>query len=299
MKTKNRVTLVLALAALAVMALINPVASYAADRPLFQLPFTCGQQWRLDTWGHAPALDMVREPDQRGTEGSLLIAPANGVVNQSYYHGNAGNLIQINHGGGWFTTYIHLQSRSVQQGQHVRRGQEIGRVGKTGPTSNGHPHLHFEQAIDSNGDGSASWGFSGSERVRSVFNGVEYGQSNNQTWRNVTSYNCDASAGGATQFADINGDGRDEIITIQPNGDVWAYHNVNGFGGYSGDQVSLVAKGFTDGVRTKFADINGDGPDEIITIHPNGDVWAYHNVNGFGGYRGDQVSLVAQGFVRP
>jgi GH25 family lysozyme M1 (1,4-beta-N-acetylmuramidase) len=103
----------------------------------------------------------------------------------------------------------------------------------------------------------------------------------------------------ATQFADINGDGLDEIIAIHPNGDVWAYHNVNGFGGYQGDQVSLVAKGFTDGARTKFADINGDGLDEIIAIHPNGDVWAYHNVNGFGGYRGDQVSLVAKGFVRP
>jgi hypothetical protein len=76
-------------------------------------------------------------------------------------------------------------------------GQAIGRVGKDGATSNGHPHLHFELGIDANGDGSATWGFAGAERVRPWFNGVEYGQGNNQTWRNVTSNNCGASVVGS------------------------------------------------------------------------------------------------------
>lgn len=167
----------------------GPAVSASGARPDFHLPFPCGQQWRLDTWGHAPALDMVREPDQQGTEGSLLVASADGVVEQSFHHEKAGNVIQINHGGGWFTTYLHLQSRSVWDGQDVGQGQEIGHVGKTGPTANGHPHLHFEQAVDSNGDGSATWGTSDSERVQSVLNGVDYGNQNNQTWRNVTSNN--------------------------------------------------------------------------------------------------------------
>lgn len=99
-------------------------------KPFFQLPFPCGEKWRLDTWGHAPALDMVRAPVQTGTEGSPIVAPADGVVNQAFYHSNAGNTIQINHGGGWFTTYIHLQSRSVQVGQKVNQGDMIGRVGR-------------------------------------------------------------------------------------------------------------------------------------------------------------------------
>lgn len=167
----------------------EPAASASAARPDFRLPFPCGQKWRLDTWAHAPALDMVREPDQQGTEGSLLLAPADGVVEQSFVHENAGNLIQISHGEGWFTTYLHLKSRSVKAGQDVSQGQEIGRVGKTGETAKGHPHLHFEQAVDSNGDGSATWGEAGSERVPSVFDGVDYGDENNQTWRNVTSNN--------------------------------------------------------------------------------------------------------------
>jgi Peptidase family M23 len=161
----------------------------AGPRPPFQLPFPCGQQWRMDTWSHAPALDMVKEPNQVGTEGALLVAPAAGTVNQSFFHSNAGNMIQINHGGGWFTTYIHLQSRSVGVGAVVSQGQEIGRVGRTGPTSNNHPHLHYELAIDANGNGSATWGYAGSERVPAWFNGVQYGTANGQTYRNVTSNN--------------------------------------------------------------------------------------------------------------
>ena len=180
-------------AAVAVMGSLVTVgtvtaASAEGPRPEFQLPFECGQKWRLDTWAHAPALDMVREP-KADTEGSLLVAPADGVVKESRVHENAGNIIQIDHGDGWFTTYLHLQSRSVQDGDSVSQGQEIGRVGKTGETSNGVPHLHFEQAIDSNGDGRATWGVQGSERVASVFNGVDYGDKNNQTWRNVPSNN--------------------------------------------------------------------------------------------------------------
>lgn len=160
----------------------------AADEQ-FQLPFPCGQEWRLDTWAHAPALDMVREPDQTGTEGALLVAPASGVVNQSFEHSNAGNVIQIDHGDGQFTTYLHLESRAVSVGDGVGQGEEIGRVGRTGPTANDHPHLHYEFAIDENGDGEASWGTANSERVRPSFDGVEYGQSNGETRRNVASSN--------------------------------------------------------------------------------------------------------------
>lgn len=78
----------------------------------------------------------------------------------------------------------------MAKGTRVTRGQLIGKVGKTGPTANGHPHLHYEQAYDSNGDGHASWGAAKTERVRPVFNGVEYGQQNGQTIRNATSKNC-------------------------------------------------------------------------------------------------------------
>lgn len=176
----------------AAVLLVLPVAQpaeAAGPRPDFQAPFPCGQQIRMESFGHAPALDIFRIPTE-ATEGNPLIAPAPGVVNKSYSNPEgAGNVIQIDHGGDWFTTYIHLQSRAVQVGDRVERGTPIGRVGHTGETSNGVPHVHFEMAIDRNGDGEAEWGHPNPERLPPVFDGVTYGQSDGQTWR-ITSNNC-------------------------------------------------------------------------------------------------------------
>ena len=116
----------------------------AAAAPELQLPFPCGQKWRLNTWTpHAPALDMVREP-QIGNRGLAGGRPGVRHGEPAYYHEKAGNMIQINHGGGHFTTYIHLQSRAVSVGDRITQGQTIGRVGHTGPTSN-EPRTDHEQ----------------------------------------------------------------------------------------------------------------------------------------------------------
>ncbi|MET9230113.1 peptidoglycan DD-metalloendopeptidase family protein [Lentzea sp. NPDC003310] len=213
------------------------VAAPAQAAPAFQLPFACGQQWRLDTWGHSPALDMVREPNQVGTEGAAVHAPAAGTVNQSYYHSNAGNMIQINHGNGHFTTYLHLQVRLVEAGTHVAQGQLIGRVGRTGPTSNNHPHLHYEQGFDSNGNGVVTWGAAGTERVAAKFNGVTYTGSGS-TWRNVTSRNCgggawDCQAGYSCYYDGT--DGQNKLFTAARCGT----HDLRG--GIYQDRISSIA----------------------------------------------------------
>ena len=261
-------------------------AELAGPRPLFQLPFVCGDQWRLDTWGHAPALDMVREPNQVGTEGALLIAPAAGTVNQSFRHSNAGNMIQINHGGGWFTTYLHLQSRAVSVGQQVSRGQTIGRVGRDGPTANDHPHLHYELAIDANGDGSASWGAANTERVRPWFNGVEYGQANGMTWRDVTSQNCGGGGGG---HADFSGDGKADVLARNAsNQDLYLYRG-NGTGGFSGNANIANNWSAFDIIFTP-GDFTGDGNADIIARHAtNKDLYLYRG-NGAGGFSGSPTT---------
>lgn len=77
------------------------------------------------------------------SQGTTVVAAENGVV---AYAGNEvkgmGNLIIIQHEGGWMTVYAHLNSVSVRRGARVTVGQKIGTVGQTGKVSQ--PQLHFE-----------------------------------------------------------------------------------------------------------------------------------------------------------
>jgi Peptidase family M23/Tachylectin/FG-GAP-like repeat len=252
--------------------------STAQAAPAFQLPFECDQQWRLDTWGHNPALDMVREPDQVGTEGAALLAPAAGTVNQSFIHDNAGNVIQINHGGGHFTTYLHLQSRAVSVGAQVRQGQLIGRVGRTGPTSNNHPHLHYEQGFDSDGSGGVTWGFEGAERVPATFNGVTYTGSS-KTWRNVTSRNCGGGVNAdGERVSDFSGDGFSDVLGVNAAGDLMYYPN-NGIA-VSDSTAQRIGQGWSGFSQVMSADFSGDGAADVLGVNAAGNLMYYPN-NGF------------------
>ncbi|MEV0699513.1 M23 family metallopeptidase [Saccharopolyspora sp. NPDC050389] len=191
----------LGVAVVAVGLVAVPSGSAAAEpeRPPFQLPFPCGDKMYMGYGAlsgsdqHAPALDMFRDPFDE-TEGNPTVAAADGVVTESYEDPpGAGNIIQIDHGNGWFTTSIHLQDRAVKKGDEVKQGDLIGHIGKSGATSNGVAHLHFEQGYDENGDGFADWGAPGSERVVQVFDGVEYDPETSDQEIFLTSKNCDGS----------------------------------------------------------------------------------------------------------
>lgn len=57
--------------------------------------------------------------------------------------GGYGNLIEIDHGGGYVTVYGHLSRFATQHtGSHVEQGETIGYVGMTGLATG--PHLHYE-----------------------------------------------------------------------------------------------------------------------------------------------------------
>ncbi len=79
--------------------------------------------------------------DQAVTAHAPVLAANDGVVLLAKYFGIYGNAIVIDHGYGLMSLYGHLSSISVQPGQKVVRGEELGRTGETGLA--GGDHLHF------------------------------------------------------------------------------------------------------------------------------------------------------------
>ena len=78
--------------------------------------------------------------------GSNVVSAANGIVTFAGWSGGYGNVVIIDHGGGFETRYAHLNSIHVSQGQEVFAGHTVGTGGSTGKSTG--PHLHFETRID-------------------------------------------------------------------------------------------------------------------------------------------------------
>jgi murein DD-endopeptidase MepM/ murein hydrolase activator NlpD len=74
--------------------------------------------------------------------GTPVPSVADGRVKFAGVQSGYGNVIKIDHPGGFETVYAHLSSIAVKPGQTVSEGQLIGKTGNSG-TSTG-PHLHFE-----------------------------------------------------------------------------------------------------------------------------------------------------------
>lgn len=53
-----------------------------------------------------------------------------------------GNLVLVRHADGWISAYGHLESYVVAKGDALRRGQVLGRAGRSGAVSR--PQVHFE-----------------------------------------------------------------------------------------------------------------------------------------------------------
>lgn len=74
-------------------------------------------------------------------EGTPIVATRSGTVSFVGYDWSSGYNVNINHGDGFSSRYLHMTHYIVSNGQYVTQGQVIGYVGSTG-TSTG-PHLHF------------------------------------------------------------------------------------------------------------------------------------------------------------
>lgn len=80
--------------------------------------------------------------DFAGKHGSNILAVAGGVVTWSAYRKGYGNLVEINHGGGYTTRYGHNSENIVAVGEVVSKGDVIAKMGTTGRSTG--PHVHFE-----------------------------------------------------------------------------------------------------------------------------------------------------------
>ncbi|HYW02692.1 MAG TPA: M23 family metallopeptidase [Gammaproteobacteria bacterium] len=84
--------------------------------------------------------------DFAGKRGTKVHAVAAGVVDYAGRDGGYGNLVEINHGGGYKTRYGHNEKILVHVGETVKRGQVISLMGSTGRSTG--PHVHFEVRYD-------------------------------------------------------------------------------------------------------------------------------------------------------
>lgn len=77
-----------------------------------------------------------------GNVGEPVVSAGNGNV---VFAGDAvrgfGNLVIVDHGGGYITAYAHNEKLLVQKGDAVKKSQQIATLGQSATTS---PRLHFE-----------------------------------------------------------------------------------------------------------------------------------------------------------
>lgn len=91
--------------------------------------------------------DFHRGQDYVAQCGTSVLAAATGTVTFVGWHQyGGGNRVVIDHGNGLETTYNHLSSFSVAEGQTVSRGDVVALSGTTGASTG--CHLHFEVQVN-------------------------------------------------------------------------------------------------------------------------------------------------------
>ncbi|MCP3876433.1 MAG: M23 family metallopeptidase [Desulfobacteraceae bacterium] len=124
--------------------------TWSAQR-LWQIPFHLPVGGKTtSTYGLQRVLNGKPKNPHRGLDfraptGTPVEAVADGRVILAESHYYAGNSLYIDHGNGVISLYFHLSMFEVSQGDIVKRGQIIGRSGRTGRATG--PHLHLSISV--------------------------------------------------------------------------------------------------------------------------------------------------------
>jgi murein DD-endopeptidase MepM/ murein hydrolase activator NlpD len=87
-----------------------------------------------------PGIDLVQ------SYGAEIRSTAAGRVVHAGPMGGYGNMVEVDHGNGLATRYGHMSEVLVTEGEEVKAGAVLGRIGSTGRSTG--PHLHYEVRID-------------------------------------------------------------------------------------------------------------------------------------------------------
>ncbi|MGE0735731.1 MAG: M23 family metallopeptidase [Alphaproteobacteria bacterium] len=138
--------------------LIVEARKVRSDLPFYKTGFIWPSQGRISgIYGSQRILNGKPSRPHYGVDvaagpGAPIVAAAAGTVtlvhSDMYF---TGQTVMVDHGMGVSTLYIHMSAIAVSQGETVKQGQLLGRVGSTGRSTG--PHLHwglnwFDESLD-------------------------------------------------------------------------------------------------------------------------------------------------------
>lgn len=257
------------LALLAVWFSWSDASSLAA--PSLQLPWPNGHQHRVNSGGYsyncgghtgsnAYAIDL------EFTIGQYVSSNAVGVVTVASkgYSGGAGNYLEVDHGGGYKSRYLHLRADAdggpwptgIGVGAIVSQGQHIGYSGNTGGVP---AHLHFDLKL--NGAAYMPEPMSGMRNIGA------YGNCTGQTsslW--ISRHPTDVQ-----QVSDSTGDNRDDAVVFLQGSGSWP---VAPSSGSSFQSPAIWRTGHGVGSNRQFwADVNHDGKADAVVWFAGSGSW--------------------------
>jgi septal ring factor EnvC (AmiA/AmiB activator) len=103
-----------------------------------------------------------RQTQEAGPHGVDIAAPAGtpvravhpGTISYADAFVGYGTLVIVDHGGNQYSLYGYLTSASVERGQRVEAGDQVGRVGLA---PSGAPALYFEMRVDGRSVDPVQW----------------------------------------------------------------------------------------------------------------------------------------------